>query len=154
ALQCALLPDVRAGLLLLRDDAAQSYVPAAVWPDRARDVNYLARAAQRVVEQRGAVALGAEAADRQGVAAGSVHVAYPVQLDGDVQGIVVLDLQSRPAGELQAAQRQLLWGAGWLEALLRRHQVARNAESLERAAAALDLVQAAQEQSRFDGAAM
>src|SRR5262249_57349614 len=113
ALQCELVSDVRAGLLLLRDDAAQSYVPAAVWPDRHHDVNYLAKAAQRVVEQRGSVVLGLDPADREGMAPGSVHIAYPVEVDGDVQGVVVLDLEVRPAGELQEVQWQLLWGAGW-----------------------------------------
>jgi hypothetical protein len=154
ALQCSLLPDVRAGLLLLRDDAVRSYVPAAVWPDRAHDVNYLAKAAQRVVEKGGSVVLGPDSAASEDTDADSVQIAYPVQLDGDLHGVVVLDLQMQAPAKLQAVQRQLLWGAGWLEALLRRRQSARDALAVDRAAAGLDLVQAAQEQRRLDRAAI
>jgi RND family efflux transporter MFP subunit len=153
ALQCSLLPDVRAGLLLMRDDAVRSYVPAAIWPDRTHDVNYLAKAAQRVVEKGGSVVLepGPDSAE---AAAESVQIAYPVEVDGDLHGVVVLDLKAQAPEKLQAIQRHLLWGAGWLEALLRRRQSARDAAALERAAAGLDLVQAAQEHRRLDRAAM
>ena len=154
ALQCSLLPDVRAGLLLLRDDAVRSYVPAAVWPDRAHDVNYLAKAAQRVVEKGGSVVLGPDSAECEDPDADSVQIAYPVQLDGDLHGVVVLDLQLQAPAKLQTVQRHLLWGAGWLEALLRRRQSARDTLALDRAAAGLDLVQAAQEQRRLDRAAI
>ena len=149
ALQCSLVPDARAGLLLLRDETAQSLVPAAVWPDRHHDVTYLANAAQRVVERRGAVVLGLDPAEREGVAPDSAHIGYPVEMDGDLHGVVVLDVAVRPAEQLQWVQRQLLWGAGWLETLLRRRQIARNAQALDQAAAGLDLVQAALESRRL-----
>lgn len=45
ALQCSMVSDARAGLLLLRDDAGASFVPAAVWPDPRVDLSYLAGAA-------------------------------------------------------------------------------------------------------------
>ncbi len=154
ALQCSMVPDVRAALLLLRDEAAQSYVPAAVWPGPQRDVTHLGTAAQRVLECRTAVTLGLDLQDREQVQPDAVHVAYPVEADGDLHGVVVLDLLLRPAADLQAVQRQLLWGAGWLEALLRRRQAARDAQTLERAATGLDLVQVAQEQGRLNQACM
>src|ERR1043166_4256054 len=153
-LQCSMVKEVRAALLLLRDDAAQSYVPAAIWPNDQCDVSYLTQAAQAVIERSGSVVRGLEPADREGVAADSIHLAYPVQTDADLQGVVVLDLSLRSEQPLQLAQRQLLWGAGWVEALLRRKKALRDSRELERAAVALDIVQAVHEHTRLDPAAM
>lgn len=153
-LQCDLIVGVRAGLLLLRDKTGHSYTPAAVWPDPRHDLTYLTEAAKRALAERRGIVLGLDSGAEATVAPDTVHVAYPVETDGEVMGTVVLDLRARAQPELQAVLRQLLWGAGWLEALLRRHQLARNAQVLERASIALDLVQAAQEHKSLGQAAM
>jgi multidrug resistance efflux pump len=154
ALQCGMIPHVRAGLLLLRESPDGSFAPAAVWPAAREDLTYLTRAAERALTERRGLVLAAGASDAPHVALGSVHVAYPVERDSELMGAVVLDLRARPDSELQAVMRQLLWGAGWLVALLRKHRLARDQRLLERAATALDLVQAAQEHATLDEAAM
>ena len=154
ALQCANIRDVRAGLLLLRDTAGQSCVPAPVWPDSRRDLTYLTGAAERALSQRRGTVVGLDAAETGRVEPGTVHVAYPVETGSEIMGTVVLDLRARPEPELQEVLRVLLWGAGWLEALLRRRELARNAQVLERASTALDLMQAAHEQEDLNQAAM
>lgn len=153
-LQCAIISGVLAGLLLLRDKRGQSYVPAAVWPDSRRDLTYLTKAAERALAERRGVVVGLDPGRSEGVAPETVHVAYPVETDAEVMGAVVLDIRAREEAELQDVLRRLLWGAGWLEALLRRHQLARNAQVLERASVALDLVQAVQEHKSLALAAM
>jgi multidrug resistance efflux pump len=154
ALQCSIIPDTRAGLLLLRGDDDAAYVPAAVWPDPRQDLGYLAGAAQQALAQRRGMVVGLDGAERAQVAPGSVHVALPIETDSQVMGAVVLDLFARPEPLLQAILRQLYWGTGWLEALLRRYQSRRDAQLLERAAVGLDLVQAAQEHAGLNEAAM
>jgi len=154
ALQCSLISGVRAGLLLLHDEDSQSYVPAAVWPDPRRDLSYLTEAAERSLAQRSGTVLGLDAAERGRIASGSVHVAYPIETDASVRGTVVLDLAARSEPQLQAVLRQLLWGAGWLEAMLRRRGVGRTTQQLERAATGLDLLQAAQQHRKLDHAAL
>ena len=154
ALQCAAIPRVRAGLLLLRGDGAEAYVPAAIWPDPRRDLSYLTKAVERALAQRRGTVLGLDAAERDHVAAGSVHVAFPIEIDSDLAGAVVLDLLARPEAQLKTVLRQLLWGAGWLEVLLRRSQKERDAQVFRRAAIGLDLVQAAQEHEDLDETAM
>ncbi|NML48046.1 HlyD family efflux transporter periplasmic adaptor subunit [Ramlibacter sp. G-1-2-2] len=154
ALQCTAVPGVRAGLLLLKPPGTDSYVPAAVWPDPRRDLSYLTEAAQRALGSRSGTVLGLEAADQALVAGGTLHVAFPVETEGAVHGAVVLDLAARPEAQLQAVLRQLLWGAGWLEALLRRQGAGRESRRLERAAAALDLLQAMQQHHELGEAAM
>jgi len=152
-LQCSMVRDVRAALLLLRDDAAQSYVPAAIWPDLRYDVNYLSEVAQRVLQSRSSVTIGLDPQEPSS-APENVQIAYPVECDADLQGVAVFDLMVRPAAELLVVRRQLLWGAGWLEVLLRRRHARGDAQALDRAATGLDLVQAAQEQKRLDQAAI
>lgn len=154
ALQCDMIAGVRAGLLLLRDNAGRSYVPAAVWPDPRRDLAYLTGAAERALSERRGAVLGLSPGEGEHIEAGTVHVAYPVEADAELMGVVVLDLRARPETELQHVLRQLLWGAGWLVALLRKHQRVRDAQFLERAATGLDLIQAAQEHRSLDQAAM
>ena len=154
ALQCSMVQDARAGLLLLRDDAGASFVPAAVWPDARVDLSYLAAAAEKALAERRGCVVGLDAAERERVATGCVHVAFPIDVGAQLAGAVVLDVLARPEALLQGVLRQLFWGAGWLEALLRRDQSRRDAQLLERAAAGLDLVQAAHEHESFDQAAL
>jgi hypothetical protein len=154
ALQCAEIPDVRAGLLLLHEPSGEAFIPAAAWPDERRDLGYLSAAAERALKERRGTVLGLEPAEREQVAPGRVHVAYPVEGDAGVQGAVVLDLDARPEPQLQAVLRQLLWGAGWLEAMLRRRAAGDQSKLLERAATSLDYLQVAQQHRRLEAAAI
>lgn len=154
ALQCTAIPAVRAGLLLLRAPGAEAYVPAGVWPDARRDLSYLTEAAERALTARRGAVLGLEPGERERLAPGTLHVAYPVETDGEVHGAVVLDVAARPEADLQLVLRQLLWGAGWLEALLRRQGAGRASRRLERAAAGLDLLQAVQQHRNLGEAAI
>lgn len=154
ALQCTAVSGVRAGLLLLRAPGSQAYVPAAVWPDARRDVSYLTEAAERALTARRGSVLGLEPQEQERIAPDTLHVAYPVEADGEVHGAVVLDVVARPEAQLQGVLRQLLWGAGWLEALLRRQGAGRESRTLERAAAGLDLLQATQQHRELGAAAI
>ena len=147
-----MVPDAKAALLLLKDEEA--FVPAAVWPDPRRDVSYLAPAAEQALGERRGIVVGINATERTRVAAGSVYVAYPIEIESQLAGVVVLDVFARPEALLQSVLRQLLWGAGWLESLLRRHRARRDSELLERAATGLDLIHAAHEHNTLDQAAM
>ncbi|HEX9431383.1 MAG TPA: HlyD family efflux transporter periplasmic adaptor subunit [Burkholderiales bacterium] len=149
-----MVSDVLAALLLVRGDDGQALVPGAVWPEGRRDVSYLAAAAEQALAQRRGIVVGLDAAERAQMPSGRVYVAFPLEIEKQVMGAVVLDLLARPEPLLQGVLRQLLWGAGWLEALLRRHQSRRDAELLERAATGLDLMHAAQEHSALAPAAM
>lgn len=154
ALQCSAIASVHAGLLLLRSAESQAYVPAAVWPDARRDVNYLTGAAERALTARRGVVLGLDAGEREHIAPGALHVAFPLEADGQLHGTVILDIAARPELQLQEVLRQLLWGAGWLEALVRRQGAGRDARRLERAAIGLDLLQATQQHREIGEAAM
>lgn len=144
ALQCAAVWGSLSGLLLLRESAEGSFTPAALWPDPQRDFTHLTQAAQRALTERRGVVSGLEG-DAEGVASGTVHVAFPLDVDSEVLGAVVLELRARPAADLQQVLRQLLWGAGWLQAQVRRRALAAKTGVLERASVAIQLLQAMQE---------
>jgi hypothetical protein len=150
AIQCRLIHEVNGGLVLLLIEAEGSYAPAAVWPDVRRDMSYLSHAAQRaLVEQRGLV-IPASAANAAG---DGFHVAYPIEAVGKLRGVVVLDVGSRAEAELQAALRQLHWGAAGLEVLFSREEVRREAAAKERLQTVLQLVASAASHERFSASA-
>jgi RND family efflux transporter MFP subunit len=150
AIQCRLIPSVDGGLVLLLIETEGSYAPAAVWPDVRRDMSYLSHAAQKaLVEQRGLV-VPAGAANAAG---NGFHVAYPIEAVGKLRGVVVLDVGPRSEVELQAALRQLHWGAAGLEVLFAREEVRREAASRERLQAVLELIASAASHERFSASA-
>lgn len=122
ALQCHAIGEVSDAVVVLQKPGAESYAPLAYWPAGQRDRAALAEVTERVLrEGRGVVQprRGADAAASDGQP--DYQIAYPVRIDGQVRGVVGLDIEWRDAHQLQAAMRQLQWGSGWLEVLLRRH---------------------------------
>jgi biotin carboxyl carrier protein len=154
-LQCEQIEDVQSALVLLRDDAGEgSYIPAALWPDESRDLSYLGEAAQRSLAAGRGLILGKSTEDAEFVSSGQVHMALPLEIDGVLAGVAVLDLRSRPDSELQAVMRRLLWGSGWLHATLRQRRVFSERQLLDRAAITLELLQVVQEHDRLTEAGM
>ena len=98
-LQCLQVSEVRAALLLL-EQGGGTFVPAAVWPSAQTDVTYLAPAAEQCLGER----QGKVLRDQPGA---PVIVAYPVELDGQLHGAVVLDVVERADDALQGVLRQL-----------------------------------------------
>ncbi len=146
SLQCVQVVDVHSAMLLLEQDSG-TFVPAAVWPSAQTDVTYLAPAAQQCLSERRGMLL-------PGQPGAPVIVAYPVELDGRVHGAVVLDVAERSEEALQAVLRQLHWGIGWIETLFLRRQGLDDAQTLERARAALDIQAVAAEHARLEPLAM
>ncbi len=113
ALQCSMIPDVARGVVVMRTGADERFVPIASWPEGAFDPAGLAYALERAL------------ADGNGIVhhpdGGGCAIAFPVRLGDEVRGAVALLVGERAAVLLQTALRQLQWGAGWLEVLLRRH---------------------------------
>jgi len=151
AIQCRLIPGVVGGLVLLRVERDGNYAPAAVWPEVRRDMRYLTPVAQRALAERRGFTTPRPAG---GDAIGGDCVAYPVEAVGMLQGVVVLDLSSRPEADLQAAMRQLHWGIAGLELLFTRDAVAKVNARRERLQSVLEIVAAGAVQERFAAAAM
>jgi RND family efflux transporter MFP subunit len=112
-LQCRLIGGVNDALVVLQKPGVETFAPLAFWPDGRRERPQLGQIVERVLrEGRGLL----EPGERR-----NYLMAYPVRLDGQIRGVVGLDVAGRDDAQLQTAMRHLQWGAGWLEVLLRRY---------------------------------
>lgn len=132
ALQCRHVEAATAGVLVLGEPEIGPFRPAAAWPDPAAVTPALSLAAEESLRQRQGLATSAEGPG------GERSVAAPLLVEGKLAGVCAVALA--PGGNPQAALRALQWGAGWMEALLRRQQMEADAEAQSRAAAAFDLL--------------
>jgi multidrug resistance efflux pump len=147
------------GVVVAASPSTGRFAPAAFWPEGRRAAAHLAEAAERALAERRGVVLKREAdGDRSAPSRERYDVAYPIQADGKVSGVVALDIAPRPEPELEAVLRQRQWGAGWLELLGHRLGASRlepgSVEaSKQRLQLVLDLVAGAIGHERFYGAA-
>jgi RND family efflux transporter MFP subunit len=150
AVQCRLIPSVRAGVIFpVGATGKASVAPVAFWGDAYPTSVSLAEVARRAIDERRRIVL-----QRTVDAVQRYEVAFPVQAQGQVVGTVALDLAPRSRHELEGALRQLEWGSGWLEALaLRQTTAGRQSAGRERVQTALDIVASAQGHERFTEAA-
>ncbi len=147
AIQCRLIPAVAGGVVLLRVEGVDGYNAIAAWPDVRRDMTYLIPTAQHaLVERRGVVAPNKAA--KEG-APGGIFIGYPVESVGQLHGVVVLDISPRPDAELQAALRQLHWGAAGLELMFCRQEVSRISDRRDKLQTVLEVVASAAAHDRF-----
>src|SRR5258706_418301 len=82
---------------------------AAVWPDPGRAMHSLGAAAEKALREGRGVALAPD-----GVSPPSpdqpAHIGYPIEVAGELQGAVVLDVAPCTDAELQRALRLVHWG--------------------------------------------
>jgi len=150
AIQCRLIAGVVGGVVLLRPEGTDSYSAVAVWPDVRRDMANLTPTAQKALVERRGIVTPNKAGD---AAPTSVHIGYPVEAVGHLYGVVVLDVSLRPEAELQAALRQLHWGAAGLELMFCQQEVARVGETRDKLQTVLEVVASAAAHDRFIAAA-
>ncbi len=143
-LQCRHLPGALASVVVLGEPDVGPFTPVATWPHDDDVSPELMQAGNEAVSKRQSVVIEAQK-DRR-------SLALPIEMDGRVFGTVAVTLSD--AGLLPVeALRQLRWGAGWLEALLRRDQSATDTALRERTMEALDFVSVVLENRNFDEAA-
>lgn len=97
--------------VLVLGEGDGAFAPAAFWPSRAAVAPRIMALAERAVEEGRSVA---DSDDR-----GATLVAAPVWVDGDVRGAVSV----AASGPRRQIMRQLQWGLGWIEALLRNREM-------------------------------
>lgn len=155
ALQCQMIRGVFGGVVVLGVPDRGTFAPVAFWPEGRRHVQHLAAAAERAVAERRGVVLKPTTQGSLGLSAQERYIiAYPIQVDGHVHGVVALDIAPRPEPKLAAVTRQLQWGSAWLELLFRRKKTTKDAAARDRLQTALDLLATVLEHERFYAAAM
>jgi multidrug resistance efflux pump len=141
AIQCRMVPGVGSAVIVAGPPGIGPFSPAAFWPERPRGVTHLAEAAERALaERRGQIILRQVPGEAGAPAGERYDVAYPIQGQGKIYGVVALDLTSRPEAELLAVMRQLQWGSAWLELMVDRRETGDAGLAKERLQAVLDLM--------------
>src|SRR5262245_35638690 len=136
AIQCGFVAHAVAGALMV-DDGEGSYAVAARWPDDGRDASHLAAAvAPAVRERRGNVHYPPDNAGQMSCPC----VAYPVEIDGQLRAVVVVQIAMSSPADLQLTVQRLHWGAGWLETLFRRFQSEDGEARIRRMTFAMDIL--------------
>ncbi|HMD65472.1 MAG TPA: HlyD family efflux transporter periplasmic adaptor subunit [Stellaceae bacterium] len=153
AILCLQIGRVGGGLLLLGPDAQGAYVPAAIWPQVTRDLQYLSPAAERTLNERRGIVVAAD-----GTSAPTrdqrAFVGYPIEVSGVLHGAVVLDVAPGPELALQHALRMLHWASAWLVDQFRKRALEERDTRLSRMALAMDLVATAIQERRAGSAAL
>ena len=154
SLQCAMLPGALRAVVVLGPPDVGPFVPVAFWPESlAAATPVLAEVAERTLSERKGVVL------RRGDPAGATPalsndaVAWPVQFEGHLHGLVAIELARGQESQLQRLMRGLQWGAAGLEALLARRELVHEQATRERLIGVLDLSAAMLEQAAFGAAA-
>lgn len=151
ALLARTLHDAKAGLVMLPGDDGQSVAPIAVWPDPSVDLSYLRTVAEESLAGRQGVVRHV-AADAGSGREAAVHIAYPVDVAGELGAVVLVHLGAQTEAELATSMRALHWATGWLGGRSWRRRAAVENVRLKSAAVTLDLVAVAQEHMKLDAA--
>ena len=144
AILCAQVGRANGALLLLGPERDGAFRAAAVWPDAARNMQYLAPAAEKALNDRRGVLLPRDA---------GTHVGYPIEVSGALRGAVALDL-SGPEHTLQQALRLVHWASAWLVDQFRQQDLRERDAHLARLALATDVVATAVQERRFAPSAL
>lgn len=152
-LQCRVITGVGDAVVVLQKPGIETFAPLAFWPEGRRERAQLTHIIERALrEGRGLLEPRASGPASVLPHRPDYQMAYPVRIDGKVRGVVGVELSWRDEAGLQAAMRQLQWGAGWLEVLLRRYADPMEAARL-RVKIILQLIAAFLEQGDYRDAA-
>jgi hypothetical protein len=130
------------------------FTQAAAWPDDKRDLNSLAGIAKQAIAERHEQIFWTKTSKGSAPLVTGIMLATPFVLEDAVFAVVVVNLSTRASIDLPKVQRQLSWGAGWLEALYWQQKAAAGQKNVEHARIGLGLIAVAGEHRRFKAAAL
>ncbi len=139
-IQCQVIGGVSDGVVVLQKPGTKAFAPVAFFPENSpRDRATLAEVGERALKEGRGVVQAKQQSDGPDAPGPRYQMAYPIRLDGEIRGVVGMDIEWRAESQLQEAMRELQWGSGWLEVLLRRHADPKEGARLQ-LKLALDLV--------------
>jgi len=145
AYQCESLDGVRSAVIVVGAPDAGPFAPQAFWPDPDAGAPRLADVAEQALAERRPVLAELPAPAALGLA-------QPLEVDGQLHGVVALELTARPPAQAQADLQRLQWGLAWAVAFVRRQQGDASSQTEQQLMAVLDQVAAVLEEPRYDAA--
>lgn len=148
ALQCATIAGACRGVVILVAPEEQGLVPAAHWPDGSNGAPELSATAEVAMAERRGVVRRHEPSESAG-AEPTDCIAYPILVNGQIFGVVAIEMTSRPEPQQRAVMQLLQWGSAWFQVLSQQQKAATN----QRLATALGFIATCLEHARFESAA-
>jgi multidrug resistance efflux pump len=149
-LQCRMLKGIRCAMVLLGEADSGPFTPVAVWPDAKLSMHHLTGAAETALKERRGLLIETDSRPTSdNPSPENYQIAYPIEISGQLHGVVVLGVDQQDKKEVQAIMRRLHWGAAWLEVLIRRSETAKSSQVNERLQKLFDLVASAVEHEDF-----
>src|SRR6476620_3937279 len=107
-IQCQIIGGVSDGVVVLQKPGTQSFAPVAFFPENSpRDRTRLAEVGERALKEGRGVVQSKEKTDDADPLSTRYQMAYPIRLDGEVRGVVGVDIEGRAESQLQEAMREL-----------------------------------------------
>src|SRR5688572_24306975 len=108
ALLCRDIDGVAGAVLVLRSPDGGRFAPVALWPEGRRARQHLAEVAERALQKRRAVVepVGPQADADKGARL-RFDVAQPIETNGELQGVIAVDVAPRAERDVQRVLRQL-----------------------------------------------
>jgi multidrug resistance efflux pump len=154
SLQCQLITNVRAGIVLLGLPNAGPFQLVASWPDKRQPSKHLRQTAERTIAKRRLFLTKRHGNSGRQRELMSYEIGYPIEVQGQLHGVAVLELPPAAALQIKAIMRQIQWGAASLKLLFAQESVTTEIQLRERLQSAFDLVVAAAGHERFYAAAI
>jgi len=150
-LLCDGVPGSRNAVVVLGPADVGPYTPQAFWPNAQAGAARLADTAERALADRQIVVAPLEP-DLAGPALRHHALAAPIIVDGQLLGVVAVEVVGADQRALDLALRHLRFGLAWIEAWTRRQEAQQAHATETRLMAAVDLVASVLEEERFDAA--
>lgn len=147
AIQCVVISNVRRAVVVLGEQDQGPFAPAAQWPDDSADPSAFAQVTELALRERRGVVQGLD--DENASGPQRCQIAYPFLVAGKLCGSIAIEVPPLSKPRLRSLMRQLQWGAGWIEVLLRREEVRVGQGQVQKTAVAFDLVAIALEARDF-----
>jgi len=152
-LQCEAIPGSISGVAVVGTADTGPFAPVAFWPNQQGGAPRLAEVAEKALAERQAVVTALTRSVEQSPGTDQSHgLAFPVEFDRQLYGVVAVEVSERPDSELQWALQRLQWGSAWIEAYLRGEQQRESEATQERLITALDMVASVVEETSFEPA--
>jgi multidrug efflux pump subunit AcrA (membrane-fusion protein) len=145
SLLAASVEGARAGVVVLKQDG--EFAPAATWPADMVTEGTLSAAAEKALQSGRGVVLPHPRAS-----ADMADIAFPLQVDGELRGVVALTVANAGGDAANKAFRQLQWSAAWVREILLGTDLEKARHVSGKATSALKLFAVALEEERMDGA--
>jgi len=125
--QCEMIPSIHRGAVYLAVTENEPLAPTACWPKGTEGTPGLIAATEMALSKKCPV-VRAQDSSKESTAQSTLNIASPITMDGQILGVVAVEVES-PSEQQQRAVMQLLqWGSSWLEFLIRRESSAVSGE--------------------------